>query len=71
MPSVSTSTLDLFYVSASQSGYLHLVLQIDRFSSPLAQACQELSLTLNVITTGENEINKRMQKYNWYVDIDK
>ena len=34
-------------------------------------AYQDLSLTLNVVMTGCDQINKWMQKYNWYVDLDK
>ena len=34
-------------------------------------AYQDLSLTLNVVMTGCDQISKWMQKYNWYVDLDK
>ena len=34
-------------------------------------AYQDLSLTLKVVMTGCNQINKWMQNYNQYVELDK
>ena len=68
MASVSTSTLDLCYMFRYTSQFCRLT---DFLVQVHLLAYQDLSLTLNVVMTGCNQINKCMQKYNWYVDLDK
>ena len=58
IPSVSTSTLDLFVCFGNKPVRLSwFQLQIDMFFCPNALAYQDLSLSHNVNMTGYNQIN--------------